>query len=483
MLGRWIAPLSIGAVGWWFALAAMASPTWGQGGGLGTAENPYLVFTAGQLDAIGATPEYLGKHFKLMADIDLKEYGLGEFHVIGASEDAPFRGVFDGNGKTISNLQLAREFGGYLGLFGLVSGEGARIENLTLVNPGVVSEIGRYAGALAGGLEQGAIVNCHVRGGSVQAFSHVGGLVGRNSGGTIAQCTASTLVQGASRVGGLAGQCFFGVVERCHAKAEVLAPLSSYWVGGLIGEVREATVSQCRADGSASGDACVGGLVGESYMSVIERCCTVGSVSGVTNAGGILGLNSGGGVDDCHATAQVRATTGAGGLVGCNGPSCHCAVYVAGVVRRCYAAGPVSGTIAGGLVGVDDRGEVFDSFWDVSTSGCATSAGGDGSTSSKMAMASMYLAAGWDFVGEKANGTQEIWYMPAAGGYPRLAWELADGDFNADARVDFHDFGQLAARWGCADTGDWSGGRYAVPDCVVDFDDLARLAGVWLAGH
>ncbi len=32
-----------------------------------------------------------------------------------------------------------------------------------------------------------------------------------------------------------------------------------------------------------------------------------------------------------------------------------------------------------------------------------------------------YLAAGWDFVGEWANGVHEVWQMPQAGGYPILA--------------------------------------------------------------
>ena len=35
-----------------------------------------------------------------------------------------------------------------------------------------------------------------------------------------------------------------------------------------------------------------------------------------------------------------------------------------------------------------------------------------------------YLAAGWDFAGETANGAEDLWKMSDDGpGYPKLAWE------------------------------------------------------------
>jgi len=44
------------------------------GGGSGTAEDPYLINTAEQMNAIGANWDDWDKHFKLMADIDLSSY-------------------------------------------------------------------------------------------------------------------------------------------------------------------------------------------------------------------------------------------------------------------------------------------------------------------------------------------------------------------------------------------------------------------------
>jgi hypothetical protein len=141
------------------------------------------------------------------------------------------------------------------------------------------------------------------------------------------------------------------------------------------------------------------------------------------------------------------------------------------------------GTSVGGLAAIEDRAETFCSFWNVEATGCATSAGGKGKTASEMAMPATYLTAGWDFIAEQGNGTQDIWCMSAVAGYPRLAWERAAGDFNADGEVDFRDYSRLAARWRQADTDLSSDGSYTAPDGVVDFDDLARFTEVWLAGR
>lgn len=464
----------------WCILCVPALPAAAQyGGGVGTVQSPYLIFTPKQLDTLGARPDDWGKHFKLMADIDLKGYGSTGFHVIGTSEDGPFTGVFNGNHKTISNLRQFQDFGGYLGLFGLVEGLEARIENVTLADPNIASEMGRYVGALLGALQEGTVSNCHVRAGGVRGLSYVGGLVGKNDGGTIVDCTALAVVQGMSRIGGLIGHTYYGLIERCRTAGEVLGPASSYWIGGLIGESREATVRKCRAHCTVEGDLSVGGLIGESLTGTVDRCCAAGTVRGGTYAGGLLGLNSGGTVIDCYATADVKATIYVGGLAGCNGPDCHCIVYKPGTVVRCHATGAVWGVNAGGLIGLNDRSQTQASFWDIETSGRTDSAGGDGKSTSEMGRSAMFLVAGWDFIGEKPNGTQDIWYMPAAGGYPQLMWELAAGDFDADGRVDFRDYSRLAAQWRRASVV----GSYTAPDGIVDFDDLMNLADVWLAGR
>ncbi len=52
------------------------------------------------------------------------------------------------------------------------------------------------------------------------------------------------------------------------------------------------------------------------------------------------------------------------------------------------------------------------------------SAGGTGLTTAQMQDIATYLAAGWDFAGETANGVEDVWTMSDDGpGYPKLAWE------------------------------------------------------------
>jgi len=83
----------------------------------------------------------------------------------------------------------------------------------------------------------------------------------------------------------------------------------------------------------------------------------------------------------------------------------------------------VSGTDSvGGLVGIDG-GSVDSSFWDIQSSGWTTSAGGAGKATAEMQTAKTFLDAGWDFVGETANGTEDIWWIDEGKDYPRLWWE------------------------------------------------------------
>ncbi|MFB0525601.1 MAG: hypothetical protein ACETVZ_08655 [Phycisphaerae bacterium] len=53
---------------------------------------------------------------------------------------------------------------------------------------------------------------------------------------------------------------------------------------------------------------------------------------------------------------------------------------------------------------------------------------GIGLTPAKMQTASIFLDAGWDFVGETANGTEDIWWIDEGRDYPKQQWELQVGD-------------------------------------------------------
>jgi len=451
------------------------------GGGLGTPEQPYRISTAAQLNALGSEPGDWDKYFELTTDIDLRDLGTARFQRIGTTHGGPFVGVFDGKGKTISNLRLYSEDESYLGMFGIVDAAEARIVNVTLLDPNVAGDNGRYVAALVGLLCNGTVANCHVRGAGIRGTGFVGGLIARAADATIMDCTAAGTVRGSTRVGGLIGGNLMGGVTRCQAAGAIWGDASSWSVGGLIGENESAPVAACRACSTVEGDDSVGGLIGKNITAAVSVCGVEAMVQGNTNTGGFLGQNAGGKITDCYAVAGVTGAVSPGGLVGYLGPSCGCKEYIAGLVARSYAAGPVRGADAGGLVGASYRSSVEDSFWDIEAAGCAASAGGQGMATSRMYSRATYVNAGWGLAAKGKDETTNPWCLPVPKNYPRLAWERTAVDFNGDGRVDLRDFARVAKRWRQADTGSWSGNRYVAPDGLVDFDDLAHLADLWLA--
>ena len=260
------------------------------GGGTGEPYDPYLIYDANQMNAIGADANDWDNHFLLCADIDLSGYTGTSFNII-----VNFEGIFDGNGHTISNFTYTSpgtRF--YIGLFGYVVGE---IRDLGLIDPNVDAGTGGYVGSMVGHLisgdpVRGTVTGCYAEGGSVSGeFNYVGGLVGYNSWGTITNCWATGNVTGREGVGGLVGNNYEGTITNCYSKGSVSG---DWFVGGLVGKNYEGTITNCYSKGSVSGDWFVGGLVGKNYEGTITNCYATGSVSGTTDVGGLVGYDSSG---------------------------------------------------------------------------------------------------------------------------------------------------------------------------------------------
>lgn len=116
-------------------------------GGDGSKTNPYEIATAEQLAKLardvnnGNTPQaFLGKYFKLTADIDLSGgiwMPIGKYYNDGNGENRLFFGKFDGNGHVIKNMHIqwedvdARKAKSVWGLFSTLQGESST--NLTTV--------------------------------------------------------------------------------------------------------------------------------------------------------------------------------------------------------------------------------------------------------------------------------------------------------------------------------------------------------------
>jgi len=381
-------------------------------GGTGEPNDPYQIATAADLIALGETPEDYDKHFLLTADIDL-DPNLPGRKVIDKAVIAPdvdpgrdyyqgtgFTGVFDGGRHKLLHLTITGA--SYLGLFGELA-SGAAVHDLRIEDVNLTGS-GDYIGALAAE-NRGSITHCYSTGvvnatGKTEDHAYgVGGLVASNFGSVTFSHSTATVIGGVY-VGGLVGENW-GTVARCYSAGVVRGSGS---VGGFVGENMGA-VTRCGNWGPVAGDAYVGGLIGENYSGRVSDCCSRGAVSGAWSAGGLIGQN-GGTSEDAKAAAVIQ----------------------------CYSAGPVKGqAYLGGLVG-SNLAVVTGSFWDTHASGQSASAGGTGKTTVEMQTAGTFLNAGWDFVGETANGTEDIWWILDGKDYPRLWWERVLEDDFGDGR-------------------------------------------------
>ncbi|UCD48922.1 MAG: hypothetical protein JSW27_15460 [Phycisphaerales bacterium] len=169
-----------------FVIPAVGSAQVKYDGGTGDPNDPYLIYTAEQMNAIGACRDDWDKHLRLMADIDLSAYTGTESNILGVSWEQPFVGIFDGGGYTISNSTWSSSGRDYLGLFGCVGDETAQIKGLSLICPRIEVDPDEAVGALVGDLSGGSITNCYVQDASVSANCYAGGLIGYVYSGKLA---------------------------------------------------------------------------------------------------------------------------------------------------------------------------------------------------------------------------------------------------------------------------------------------------------
>jgi predicted outer membrane repeat protein len=362
------------------------------GGGTGEVDEPYLIYTAKQMNAIGAESNDWDKHFKLMADIDLGGYTEMDFNIIGIDHINAFTGIFDGNGHTISNLSYTSTHRDHTGLFGFAIG--AVIKDLGLIDFNVDAGTGDYIGSLAGWFELGSIINCFCESGSISGGREVGGLVGVCYGNSnISDCYFNGSVLGNDSVGGLVAINISGSISNSFSVGEVFGRDD---VGGLLGGNR-GTINHCYSTADVTGtDRSIGGLVGNNSGTIVN-CYSRGDVSGHRAVGGLAG--NGGIIINCYSVGKVSGTMGVGGLVG-------------------------SGSNQGGRGGAPVRDAIWMSFWDIETSGQLTSDGGFGKTTVKMQDPNTFIDAEWDFVGAP-DGPGDHWAESDGGGYPILFWQLS----------------------------------------------------------
>lgn len=223
---------------------------------------------------------FSGKTVTLTADIDLD--GI-EWTPIGTNPDSTtlrFDGIFDGNNKTISNLNVNTTVNGVpSGLFGAVSGT---VKNFTIEHATINSvnvQTNRSTGVAVGiGYPSAKIQNVTVKDATINAFRQVGGIVGYLYG-TVSGCTVDGLTIDApldsandngDKVGGIAG--FMGGDSGiCFGNKVANANIKAYRdVGGILGIIykgsidtfKDNTITDSTIEGTKDKNANAGAIVG-----------------------------------------------------------------------------------------------------------------------------------------------------------------------------------------------------------------------------
>ena len=319
-------------------------------GGSGSAEDPWKIATAEQLDRIR---DDLTGHYILIGDIDLSGYEnwmpIGTFQPRSdAPEDAEvphpdyaFTGTFDGAGHTISNLTISCEAPMGAGLFGCASGtesNAAFIGHFTLKD---VNVSGFY---LVGGAVGLQFMNCPVSDIHLEGDNKLTGMQG---------------------IGGIVGTGF-DLISDCSATADVIVSGDDGACAGLIaGGTTMSSIKNCQVTGgsiTAEGNATwgFGALCGAPWGAAEITDCkvsgTVITVNGENNrlVGGLVGF---GGTYDPEAPAQItgctvenvtitvsETTDSVGGLIGAGKEMMEGSDQMSSfIISDCAVSGSISG--------------------------------------------------------------------------------------------------------------------------------------------
>ena len=233
--------------------------------GAGTADDPFVIENPSQLNLLAqrvnsgtgdddAASGYRGKYFVLANDIaydhtsDWDDANSTEdnYTPIGCYDgtNRGFRGIFDGQGNTVSGIRIYRDGNdpntdGHLGLFGFVD-SGAVVKNVG------VSDMRITGYALVGG---------------IVGYINIGSEYGMSK---VENCQASATVclnvvqDGAHYIGGIVGHGGAGVVDRCISSVAITTNgtfTNGNSFGGIVGSVQlHSIVKNCLAIGVAIPD-------------------------------------------------------------------------------------------------------------------------------------------------------------------------------------------------------------------------------------
>jgi hypothetical protein len=295
--------------------------------GTGEYEGMYLVESWSNLYWISQNSTSWNRSYIQISDIDFADTGIENWDdgkgwkPIGNNGTA-FTGTYDGNGHSISHLNINRPLQDYIGLFGKVTSSS----------------------------RERKLFGIRVIGANVTGKDHVGILAGEIHFTEVYQCSVFpnqnniTTVRGVNYVGGLVGTSTASGNDRS---------LISY----------SFTNVSVIFTGTRNNQGELGGLVGRNSMGNVSNCFSLGYVNG-ENSSGTLAKGVGGLVGYIHQGTVSNSFSAVVVLPQSDVPNNH-------------NYGGFAGSGGGG-------GNIFNSYWDTETSGYSSSAGATGLPTEEM---------------------------------------------------------------------------------------------------
>ena len=414
------------------------------GSGSGTADDPYRIYNAVQLNQVRNFLNEEDVYFSLEADIDMTDWiaennPMQGWQPIGNSYSAAFKGVFNGNGHTISNLWINRPDTDYIGLFGYVSDGNVYDLNLTNSNIEGGSSVGGIVGMCYNNKVESKISDCFFQG--VIKGNYCGGIIGKyyiDSSNNVNEVYVSGCFTDcdiySSYAGGIVGEGTI-VQARLHIDncVSICRMHGSNKIGGIIGSVyggstssvyNGVTVSECYAHIIAlSCSTSIGGIVGICNTdNRHSRNYSTGIITGKEAIGGLAGEGSGGFV---YSYSQLQKISGENTVAGlCNGGTIDYSIAINNVIettngdalaRVGLGYGSSSNNLAWTLTTMIANGEKLPIPTDDAKNGTSTGL-------STLKLQATYEGLGWDF--------NDFWKIEETESFPYFQWQTAPPYFS-----------------------------------------------------
>lgn len=280
--------------------------------GNGDVDTPYIITKAEELawfrnQVNGGKNKICAKIADNVEVIDLKDFchaedvsqNLKELSWVPIGTAKPYKGTFDGNNKTITNLYIKTAHNA-VGFFCMIMG--ATIQDLIFDNAKVENVSTTYTKALCTGILAGsdAVTNppSHIKGikttknCTVIGQDGTGGIVGYASNINIENCENRSSVKGESYVGGIAGNYYYKNIKRCTNYGTVeTVKNNSQRTGGIIGYANGTSIEDCANYGKLTSKGWYyGGIAGEMRgNSSIQNVFSYGDMTNTYAPGIIIG--------------------------------------------------------------------------------------------------------------------------------------------------------------------------------------------------